>query len=61
MCVRARVGPHCPYAHGMDELRAAMPPALLSALHQRFGSGGMGLSGLADLAGPPNAGERVPQ
>jgi len=35
----------------MDELRAPMPPALLTALHQRFGSGGLGLN-LTDLMGP---------
>ncbi len=22
-------GPHCPYAHGIDELRAPLPPGLL--------------------------------
>ena len=24
-------GPHCPYAHGIDELRAPLPPGLLQA------------------------------
>jgi hypothetical protein len=43
----------------MDELRAPMPPALLSVLQQRFGSGGAGLPGLAELASPLNSGERT--
>ena len=40
----------------MDELRAAMPPALLSVLHQRFGTGGVGMPGPVDMTSPPNAG-----
>ncbi len=35
-------GPHCPYAHGIDELRAPLPPGLLQVIpphhhhHLRF-------------------------
>ena len=50
-------GPHCPYAHGMDQLRGAMPPTLLSALHQRLSSSAVGsVQGLADLAGGASSG-----
>ena len=38
-------GPHCPYAHGVEELRAPMPPAVLSAF-QRFGSGNGAIMGV---------------
>lgn len=34
-------GPHCPYAHGIEELRASMPPGVLNALNNRFGLGGV--------------------
>lgn len=40
----------------MEELRAPMPPALLTVLQQRFGNGGVGLPNLADLAGPHTGG-----
>ena len=29
-------GPHCPYAHGIDELRAPLPPGLLQAIQAHY-------------------------
>jgi hypothetical protein len=44
-------GPHCPYAHGIEELRASIAPGVLNALHSRFGNGG--LPGSAEFPSGP--------
>eukprot|EP00960_Hanusia_phi_P026317 746193-Hanusia_phi.AAC.2 len=51
-------GPHCPYAHGVEELRAPMPPAVLSAF-QRFGTGN-GAEQRVDLAALLSATKGIP-